>query len=555
MARHDIFFSFAPRIIMPRLVLFCLIFSVIFCFGYCEANSNLSVFMYHKIDDITPSSLWLKTEDFRAQMQAIHDLGFHPITLKDLADYLDYSIPFPANPVILTVDDAYENFYTKAFPILQEYGFKAVVYVIEGYIGQQNYWDQAIEPPTMHMNWDMIREISNAGIEIGCHTISHPHLASIPFEKAKWEIFGAEKLIEKKLGKNISSFSYPFGSYNDSVVQYCKDINVRTAVSTIAGTNDLQYLDRFLIKRINVRRDTTIEDFKAYLLGTKGQLLTHENQESSPYSIRTMSIGNHPRPRVYAAVLKNGNWTPIETLWNIENGIHDFAFILYNQGENSFLQKGGIHIHMDCPGLILSYFNEDFDDALTFDENGSHPVDLSNAIGIEFTKINLLNDHELGDQSFWSQVSIELFSNRKLSYRGWITDSDDTIINPTYGQLCGPTNEKTSYITRDPDTALDPFGNPYHYHWYTCDPTDFISRYAYYLKDIILPVYFYADRSPYGNENLSIEDTEITSFAAAWLTGEDDSIEDWQVSLGGEIFLKGGGYFWNGDIWIPNNNY
>jgi len=64
------------------------------------------------------------------------------------------------------------------------------------------------------------KEIKNLAkdFEIGAHTLTHPHLSKIPLKKADYEIRESKKYLENLTGRKITSFCYPYGDYNQDVV-------------------------------------------------------------------------------------------------------------------------------------------------------------------------------------------------------------------------------------------------------------------------------------------------------------------------------------------------
>lgn len=62
------------------------------------------------------------------------------------------------------------------------------------------------------LNDDEIRRLSENGIEIGSHTISHPILGALKAENAKCEIAESKSTLEQLLGKPVPTFAYPFGA-------------------------------------------------------------------------------------------------------------------------------------------------------------------------------------------------------------------------------------------------------------------------------------------------------------------------------------------------------
>jgi peptidoglycan/xylan/chitin deacetylase (PgdA/CDA1 family) len=61
------------------------------------------------------------------------------------------------------------------------------------------------------MTWDQVRSLSQRGFEIGGHTRTHVDLGQVPVEVARREIFGAREVLERRLGRAVETFAYPFG--------------------------------------------------------------------------------------------------------------------------------------------------------------------------------------------------------------------------------------------------------------------------------------------------------------------------------------------------------
>ncbi len=105
------------------------------------------------------------------------------------------------------------------------------------------------------MNWDEIHIMSNGGVDFGSHGKSHRVL--IQNESiASEEILESKKIIEKKLGKEINSFSYPNGSYTQEVVKLVKKSGYCIAFGTESGFVSSKD-EPFTLKRINIHEDMT----------------------------------------------------------------------------------------------------------------------------------------------------------------------------------------------------------------------------------------------------------------------------------------------------------
>jgi peptidoglycan/xylan/chitin deacetylase (PgdA/CDA1 family) len=62
------------------------------------------------------------------------------------------------------------------------------------------------------MTWEMARELRDAGMSIGGHTVTHPLLARVPPERQREEILGCASRLVAELGEPLRWFAYPVGS-------------------------------------------------------------------------------------------------------------------------------------------------------------------------------------------------------------------------------------------------------------------------------------------------------------------------------------------------------
>jgi len=89
------------------------------------------------------------------------------------------------------------------------------------------------------MNNEQLCSLHKGGlIEIGAHTRSHVNLAAQTAEKQKEEIEGSKKDLERILGEDVLSFSYPFGTfdnYTDQSLRCVKNAGFRNAIANFSG--------------------------------------------------------------------------------------------------------------------------------------------------------------------------------------------------------------------------------------------------------------------------------------------------------------------------------
>jgi len=223
-------------------------------------EARVPILIYHHIrlttenDGEESKQFIVSPEEFEHQLNYLKENNFKAISLADLNNYFAGSFSLPEKPIIITFDDGLINQYTNAWPLLQKYGFTATFFIFTNPIGRsKNY-----------LTWEQLKELDSLGMEIGVHGKYHLYLnKEKDQEKLHDEIFGSKEKIEEKLGKKINAFSYPFGAYNDQVIEMVKSAGYTSARDIINGTvhkkSDLYKLKAYFVTE-NFLRFTNIVD-------------------------------------------------------------------------------------------------------------------------------------------------------------------------------------------------------------------------------------------------------------------------------------------------------
>jgi peptidoglycan/xylan/chitin deacetylase (PgdA/CDA1 family) len=90
--------------------------------------------------DAIPGTL-ISRRTFRRQLEDAHAAGYAFARLSDAADVLAGKRTVRQDLVVVTFDDGYRDVFSHAFPVLQEMGIPAVVYVPSGYLGTSRRFD------------------------------------------------------------------------------------------------------------------------------------------------------------------------------------------------------------------------------------------------------------------------------------------------------------------------------------------------------------------------------------------------------------------------------
>ncbi len=169
---------------------------------------QVPIMMYHHISAATPPnllelSLTVTPTHFQAQLAYLKEHNYHTITFNQLFAALYYDGPLPPHPIILTFDDGYRDAYQFALPLLQAYNFSGMFYIITGKVGQPDY-----------MDWDQVRALQAAGMQIGSHTVHHVSLGWIIIgtpQVVQRELQQSQAVLQKQLNIPIQQFCYPSG--------------------------------------------------------------------------------------------------------------------------------------------------------------------------------------------------------------------------------------------------------------------------------------------------------------------------------------------------------
>ncbi|MBN2029034.1 polysaccharide deacetylase family protein [bacterium] len=184
---------------------------------------------------------------FRHVLEFLKQEDYHTISLHH---YFNPASEPPSKPIVITFDDSYESVYTHAFPLLEAYGFTATVFVISGYAGKINKWDVNLGwCQFQHLSWDQIVQLKNAGFEIGSHTVHHPDLTRISSPLLKSELEISKKQIEDKIGEEVRFISFPFGRYNQKVIEMSREAGYQRGCGFWIRSFEKKVEEKFVFQR------------------------------------------------------------------------------------------------------------------------------------------------------------------------------------------------------------------------------------------------------------------------------------------------------------------
>lgn len=224
--------------------------------GFLHGGSGVPILCYHQVgkeSETKHPGIYSVADDFRKQIEWLVKQQYSFITLSELSQLIQDRKGMFTKSVVLTFDDGYEGIYENAFPVLREYGCKALIYVIADKLNDRNFTSYPF------LKTEQLQEMTKSGIEIGSHTLTHPDLTVLEPSRLREEIINSKKKLEDVFRVPIKHFCYPFGRHNSSVTHCVQDAGYETATTTVAGRWNTKE-DLFALKRITVGFKQTVSN-------------------------------------------------------------------------------------------------------------------------------------------------------------------------------------------------------------------------------------------------------------------------------------------------------
>lgn len=211
------------------------------------------ILLYHHISDVGNGNRYYVTPDvFRAQLQALRDWGYTSITVTDLVNVIINGGELPARPVVLTFDDGNNDIYQNAFPIMQEMGFVGTFYIVGNRL-QSRYF----------VTTDQLIEMTNAGWEIGDHSMSHIDL-TLDHSVIGYEAATSRSVLEDALGVPINTFAYPYGLTDEFVTNKISEYGYHAGMG-LGRSWEHSWGTLFYLSRIEIEASYDMAKFASIL--------------------------------------------------------------------------------------------------------------------------------------------------------------------------------------------------------------------------------------------------------------------------------------------------
>ena len=231
---------------------------------------SIPILMYHSLSSENEGGVraYYRTATapsvFASHMRYLQEQHYRTINLPEAAKLLKTG-GMTEKLAVITFDDGYADFSRHALPELSRYGFSATVFLPTAFIGNEPRQFKGKDCLT----WGQARELQNAGISFGSHTITHPQLSNLASSAVTQEVSQSKQTIEHELGSPVDSFAYPFAfpQQNAGFVQQLRETlvgsgyqqGVCTRIGTARADDDQYFLRRLPMNSLD---DASLFDAK-----------------------------------------------------------------------------------------------------------------------------------------------------------------------------------------------------------------------------------------------------------------------------------------------------
>ncbi|HLR35238.1 MAG TPA: polysaccharide deacetylase family protein [Tissierellales bacterium] len=233
-----------------------------------EAN-KIPVLLYHHLliaEDIEKynwinNKIVLSVETFDKQMKYLHDNGYYVATLDELRQFIDGEIELPKKTVVITFDDGFLSNIVYGYPIMKQYNLHGTIFVIGSAAESPQ---QSFDPKTVqYININEMPKYKDV-FNFESHTYSlHKHDENK--NKKPLIITSDKNVIVEDISKNMELLdakyiAYPFGSYNNTTIEYLRETNHEMAFTVKQGYVT-PGLNKYELPRFEIVPETTMEEF------------------------------------------------------------------------------------------------------------------------------------------------------------------------------------------------------------------------------------------------------------------------------------------------------
>lgn len=243
---------------------------------------TVPVLMYHHVSP-SAGAITCSPANFEDQLKWLSQWNYRSLTCSEFAGHLNGQ-GVPERSVLITFDDGYLDNWVYAYPLLKQYGFNAVIFLVTAWINDgpiRAQYDADVVPATPEhsecerlidsgqsdravLRWSEIQHMQTDGtVEFHSHT--HTHTRWDKSDRAheknalmQQELALSRAALKKNLGSVSDHFCWPQGYFDDDYIRIAQDAGFRYLYTTKAFGQNKKDTDPAHIYRFAVRNTTGV---------------------------------------------------------------------------------------------------------------------------------------------------------------------------------------------------------------------------------------------------------------------------------------------------------
>lgn len=231
---------------------------------------TVPIVAYHRLSKSKSDIMTVTEKAFEEQMKFLKEHGYRVISMNEFFDFIDFKREIPRKSVVITFDDGWRSFHEIAFPILKKYGYPATLFIYTDFVAQGSNT----------LDWKMLREVAQHGIDVQCHSRSHRYLDrqigkenfQEYFEAVRKELVDSAKIIRERTGSDVKYLAYPYGDTSPLLIALLVKLGYRGAFTVDRGSNPF-FIHPYQINRSMIYGTFSLKDFERNLVSFGSEAL------------------------------------------------------------------------------------------------------------------------------------------------------------------------------------------------------------------------------------------------------------------------------------------
>jgi peptidoglycan/xylan/chitin deacetylase (PgdA/CDA1 family) len=222
-------------------------------------RSGSLVLCYHAVTSAWEDPLATDPDAIEQQVKLLLARGYTAVTAEG-------ALANRSRTLHVTFDDAFRN-VTSVLDRLQRLGVPVTIFACSSLaqtggrfrVPELRERLPADEDELLTMPFQMLRELAEQGVEIGSHTVSHPHLPQLEDDELLAELRDSRARMADELGRPCRFLAYPYGHHDARVQAATRAAGYEAAFTLDPSTGSF---GPWTVPRVGVFRADSTRRFK-----------------------------------------------------------------------------------------------------------------------------------------------------------------------------------------------------------------------------------------------------------------------------------------------------